>query len=291
MNQHLATIHLHGPLGERFGERHQFAVATPIEAVQALDANYPGFLAAFAQHKHYALYADGHWRDGDEAAGQPFSRELHICPMIEGRAFLGAALVGALFPAIAGTAMATIIGGVLFAGLLLGLSFLLTPKVPKTEMDEKDENYAFTGPENVTGQGAAVPLVYGRVHAGSVVVSAGLDLGTDLAATTPTPAPVPGGASTAVEPGLSPPPGGWPPIVNDSKGRPGPQGWRLVGTTNVMSNPQEAFLTGGSFWKQVDLWQHPTATTYFYNRVRGFYSSTLRGEQPNEPDYQPGGHR
>lgn len=292
MNEPLATVHLHGPLADRFGARHQFAVRTPSEAVAALDANYPGFVSAFAKHQRYALYVDGEWRDGEAAATAPFAREVHFCPMIEGRAFIGAALVGALFPAIAGTAMATILGGLLFAGLLLGLSFLLTPKVPKPEDTQKDENYAFTGPENVTGQGAAVPLIYGRVYAGSVVISAGLDLGTDQAVTVPDDPGVPPPPTTGIPPGVPAPPGGWPPIVNDRWGRPGPQGWRMIGTTYAIARKEDAQTIADLMPKKVDLWQHPTAKSYYWTRIRGFYYSLGgdAGQWPRESEYERGGH-
>ena len=134
MSEQLATIHLHGPLAEQFGDA---------ASVRRLDADrggarrstptIPASSPPSPSMNATALYADGDWRDGDAAASMPFSRELHLCPMIEGRALLGALLVGALFPAIAGTVAATIIGGVLFAGLMIGLSFLLAPKVAEAE--------------------------------------------------------------------------------------------------------------------------------------------------------------
>lgn len=269
-----AAVYLHGPLGRRFGERHAFAVKTPTEAIAALDANYPGFVAAFAEHEHYCIYADGDWREGAEAALLPFAREVHLCPVIEGRAFLGAALVGAIFPAIAETATASLIGGVLFAGLLIGVSFLLAPKVKTPDDTVKDENYAFTGPENVTGQGATVPLIYGRVHAGSVVVSAGLDLGTDLAATVPVaaaPTPANPNETGAV------PPGGYPPIATDTYGQ-HPAGWILAGTTMVTS--------GNQFVKNVQIWQSPSSPTYFWDYVRGYYHGG--GQFAVDSDYTAG---
>lgn len=279
MTETLAQIYLHGPLAERFGERHTFAVRTPVEAVSALDANYPGFLAAFAKHERYGLFVDGDWRDGDAAASLPFSRELHFCPIIEGRAFVGAALVTAVTGGfITGTA-ATIIGGVLVAGLMIGLSFLLTPKIPKQEDDQRDENYAFTGPENVTGQGVTVPLIYGRVHAGTVVVSAGLDLGTDLAPA-PMAAPAQTPPSSAVEAGLAPPPGGWPPIIDDSQNRPHPQGWRLVTQINAFVTVMNIAL----------VWQHPTIGRYVWSRVRGFYSMRA-SDWPDKNDWQEASER
>ena len=154
---------------------------TPHEAVRALDANFPGFIRDFAAHKIYHVLADGDWREGDEAAIMPVSRELHLVPQIEGRFELAGLLIAALFPALAtttflGISAATLIGGALFLGVMVGLSFLFRPKTPDKADEKRNEGFAFTGPENVVTQGAAVPLVYGQVHCGSVVVSAGLEV-------------------------------------------------------------------------------------------------------------------
>ena len=170
------AIHLYGPLADKYGPLHRLAVMTPHEAVRALDANFPGFIRDFAAHRIYHVLADGDWRDGDFAATAPVSRELHLVPQIEGRVFLATLLVGALVPSLAGTVAASVIGGALFLGVMVGLSFLFRPKTPEQKSDERNEGFAFTGPENVVTQGAPVPQAYGRVHCGSVVVSAGLEV-------------------------------------------------------------------------------------------------------------------
>lgn len=178
----MIRVVLHGPIADRFPAEHTFAVRTPREAVAALNANYPGFWQEFARHDRWHIVADDDLRDGDGAAFMPVSRELHFYPMVEGNSFLIAPLVTAAFGAfgvtVTGTA-ATIIGGLLFAGLMVGLSFLIRPTKPKDDpADDKasTESFAFTGPENVTDQGVAVPIIYGRVMAGSVVISAGLEV-------------------------------------------------------------------------------------------------------------------
>lgn len=189
MNRKLIAIHLHGPLGERFGALHHFAVGSPQEAVRALDANYPGFIPAFLEHGEYGLMVDGDWRGGDDAPQLPASKEIHIVPHVAGNTPLVVIALG--FIGITGTA-ATIIGSLLVAGLMIGVSLLFRPKPPgKKDPDEKDaDSFIFSGPENVTGQGVAVPLIYGRVFAGSVVVSAGQDT-VDTHTTPPAPAAAP----------------------------------------------------------------------------------------------------
>jgi predicted phage tail protein len=285
----MVGVHLYGPLATKYGHRHEFLISSPREAVHALDANFPGFLADFARCERYLIIADDDPREGEFAATAPASHDIHLCPQVEGGAFLGAALVGALFPAIAGTTTATIIGGVLFAGLMLGVSLLFSPK-PETKVSDdtaKDENYSFSGPENVTIQGVAVPLVYGRVHCGSVVVSAGLEIGELATASVSAPQPVaPTNPQRGVEAGLPAPQGGWPQIVN-LQGYPnqppvwGPQGWvnSQVTTTTYGNPPVQKLLR---IWTPKD---NPRLAGdgsgrrfyYAYNEIRGYYHLTSTG--------------
>src|SRR6478609_6506846 len=98
----MIKVFLHGPLGDQFGREHAFWVHSPREAVRALDANKPGFRAAFLAHRRYGIYADGEWRDGRQmpaemACTAPLVREVHFAPEIDGAAFLllpGLAAIG-----------------------------------------------------------------------------------------------------------------------------------------------------------------------------------------------------
>lgn len=172
----MRTVYLHGILGERYGREHHFALSNPREAVSALSANFPGFRADFFQFPMYGVVADDDCRhpgNCPDVGEFPFSRDLHLVPMIEGR--LGALLTPLLIPIVGATA-ASLISGALTIGLLFGISLLLAPKPPEEDDGERDENYIFTGPENVVAQGVAVPLIYGRCYVGSVVISSMLDV-------------------------------------------------------------------------------------------------------------------
>lgn len=187
MRNNLVDVRLHGPLATQYGAEHRFAISSPREAIEALDANFPGFRRDFLAVGHYGLLVDGDWRDEtncQDVANSPISRELDICPIIEGRIFAPIVAAVTAVTGITGIA-ATLIGGVITLGLLVGASLLLSPKPKKTDRDEtKNENYIFSGPENVTEQGVPVPLVYGRCFVGSVVVSAGLEVSENLGTTT-----------------------------------------------------------------------------------------------------------
>ncbi|MDX0609409.1 MULTISPECIES: tail assembly protein [Sinorhizobium] len=184
----MIDVRLHGVLAERYGPEHQFAINSPREAIAALEANYPGFRRDFLAVKNYALICDGDWRDEEncpDVANAPVAKEIDICPVIEGRidpvSWIAAGITAISGGAITGVA-ATVIAGGITLGLLLGASLLLSPKPKRPTGDDgnKNENYIFSGPENVTEQGVAVPLIYGRCFVGSVVISAGLEVADDV---------------------------------------------------------------------------------------------------------------
>jgi len=72
--------------------------------------------------------------------------------------------------------------GVVGAGLILiGVAQMISPTPKPPGLREQNdairlESNAFSGIVNATRQGVAVPIAYGRVFAGSVVLSAGLDV-------------------------------------------------------------------------------------------------------------------
>lgn len=228
MNQDLAinTIHLHGALGDEFGGPFTLAVATPIEAVNALCRLLPGF--------QERLNEDGVYRviRGSEQAGMDLGQdeldirlpgEMHLVPVpagagggsngtvktIAGVALValaaymtfgvGAAGVGTFFGASSATAAGvgtSIIGFTASMGLSLvmtGVSMMLSPQ-PRAGNTGADPNssYLFYGNMNVVDQGVPVPLVFGRTRTGSIIVSSGLDVDEAppiQAPTTPDPPP------------------------------------------------------------------------------------------------------
>lgn len=172
----LKTVYLHGVLGEKYGHEHRFVLNNPREAISALQANFPTFRADYFKFPFYGVICDGENRHPDNCKDvglSPFSKEIHLVPMIEGR-FTGIIIAGLAALNITGT-FATLLAGVIQVGLLFGISLLLAPKPPDTDQ-KKDDNYLFSGPENTTSQGAPVPLIYGRCFVGSVVGSAGVDV-------------------------------------------------------------------------------------------------------------------
>lgn len=187
----LRRIKLYGPLAKFIGQRVLMAdVATAAEAVRFLVANWPDVERHMGDH-HYRISVGG---DDLEAGAQPDQLhypvgrgEIKIIPVVAGagaaaRIIAGVALVAASF-LIPGSAVVLGIGvkaltatiGVSLA--LGGVAQLLTP-VPQTQKDESDprKSFSFSGIQNVSRPGVPVPIIYGEVLVGSVVISAGIDI-------------------------------------------------------------------------------------------------------------------
>ena len=115
--------------------------------------------------------------------------EIRIIPVVSGAWFWVAAAffgAGAAATAIGGTVLAAI-GGVLTAiGTSMAISGVTNMLFPQQQpnvgdvdsgLSETDAriNYSFSGIQNVSRSGVCIPLIYGEVFTGSIVVSSGTD--------------------------------------------------------------------------------------------------------------------
>jgi len=145
----------------------------------------------------------GDYEVGEDELGHPIGQsDLHIVPVIAGaggttRKILGgAALIGGAFlftplsigsffsPIVAPGSFAAASGltkavvGIGSALALSGVSDLLFPlPKPKDFSSEQDPrlSFQFSGIQNTSRAGTPVPIVYGEIFTGSVVISAGVD--------------------------------------------------------------------------------------------------------------------
>ena len=193
MSEKLRTIKLYGTLGKRFGRVHQFVCNDAAGAVRALRAMIPGFHQFLSESKDkglgYAVFL-GKENINEEGLTYPAGEEdIRIAPVILGSGrgglfsiILGAALIGASFipglnTAVWAGASATwsSVSFVLGAALALGGVAQLMTRQPQgltgVESPDNGASYNFNGPVNVTAQGNPIPMVYGEVFTGSVVIS------------------------------------------------------------------------------------------------------------------------
>jgi len=199
----LRQIYLYGHLADRFGERPtEVDITTPVEAVRALTALYPGFRDELRRGAYHVLikHGDKYFDIGEDQLALQLgqSSEVHIAPAVEGakrggallKIVLGVALVaGAFFMAPAAAAggfgaaafgvggMGITYGQIAMIGIGLavaGVSQLLAPQA-KTPEEKKDTSSFIIAPsENTVQQGVSVPMVIGRYMVGSVVMSVGI---------------------------------------------------------------------------------------------------------------------
>ncbi|NYZ17205.1 hypothetical protein HL658_32065 [Azospirillum sp. RWY-5-1] len=208
----MANVFLYGALRREFGASFDLYVESPVEALRALEANFPGRFLKHIREGHYRVIR------GDRRTGLDLDLEmleiglgtkaLHIVPVVGGagrkggaKVILGVALMavaigasGAMTPLLAGDL--TGVGAALGKGFIswstvaqFGLTMSLTgvaqlmspqPKAPASlEPADRRPSFLFEGAVNTQEQGGTVPLIYGRVKTGSVVVSAGIETEQD----------------------------------------------------------------------------------------------------------------
>lgn len=191
----LRKLKLYGELAEFIGHKEfEVKVNSISQAVSFLVCNFPKSEAYIAERSYKVLVGD--YEVGEDELGHPIGQsDLHFVPVIAGagggtrKILLGAALIGGAFllgPAGFMTASKLTTGVVLaksaaYVGASLALSGvgdLLTP-TPKTPdfSSEQDPriSFKFSGIQNTSRAGTPVPIVYGEIFTGSVVISAGVD--------------------------------------------------------------------------------------------------------------------
>jgi len=195
----LRKIKLYGELAEFVGHK-EFEVKadTLAHAVSFLVNNFEG-IDRFMNPKYYQVKVGNYAVDESELSHPIGQEDIHFVPVITGagrgfgKILLGAALIGLSFLPIGtsaglGVAFSKGLAKVGFiqkglAGLgaalvLSGVSDMLFP-LPKIEDFESEENpklsFSFGGTQQTGRAGTPVPLVYGEIFTGSVVISGGID--------------------------------------------------------------------------------------------------------------------
>ena len=227
----MINVRLYGHLGKLFGRLHTLSIKTPVEAVRAMQANFPGFRKALQDNRiaGYKIIIDTKDRSNTESLIRPANNEIKIVPIVKGagnnngltQIILAIVIVvvaiympeivkamgdsgaaggtagggggAATGTTVAGTSTSTsnaLLSAKTIASLqsamysmaaslaMSGISAMLY-KAPQnnlqtaSEVEQKKGSY-FNGPINMSTQGSPVPLAYGKVITGSVIVHAGV---------------------------------------------------------------------------------------------------------------------
>ena len=198
----LTTIKVYGSLAKFLGQRvFHAAVDTPLEAVSFLRANFEGLAAHMADYDYKVLTGTLELQAGSNPEQLQYpvgmGEAISIVPVVGGAGgrgtgaiLAGVALVAAslLIPAgtpifgkaITGKVLTSI--GLAGGGLILsGVAQMLTPvpDLSDSDLDPASNPLSFSGIQNVSRQGVAVPVVYGETLVGSVVISSGINTQDD----------------------------------------------------------------------------------------------------------------
>jgi predicted phage tail protein len=193
----MRTIRVYGRLARFLGRRAFLAeVSSAAEAVRFLLANFPQVERHMAD-QHYRVSVGDRAVDADHLHEPAGGSDIAIVPVIGGagavgRIVAGVALVALSFIPGIGALGVALMQGVGASLALGGVAQLLTPvprmagpgastsagiaKSARADDNDPRKNYSFSGIQNTSRQGVPVPVIYGEVIVGSVVISAGIDV-------------------------------------------------------------------------------------------------------------------
>jgi len=198
----LRKLKLYGQLAEFIGHKEfEIKVNSVSQAVSFLIHNFPE-VERFMGPKYYQVKVGSYDIDENELSYPVGQEDIHFIPAISGagrgsgKILLGAALIGGAFlftPLTMGSFFSPIVAPGSFAAampltkaaigigaalVLSGVSDMLFP-LPEPQKFNSEEDpqlsFNFSGVQNTSRAGTPVPIVYGEIITGSVVISAAVD--------------------------------------------------------------------------------------------------------------------
>lgn len=180
----MVNVRFYGAL-KQFGTAFELDAETPAECIKALTSQIPK-LREFIQQGLFTVrigreYLDNRYLEKGLFYKLKAGMTVHITPVLKGskkaglfQTILGAALivVGAITYAYGGQALISAGLGLMISGVAQMLT--KQPSMSNQNEAEKKQSTAFSNRANMTAQGRMVPLAYGRILTGSMVISQGV---------------------------------------------------------------------------------------------------------------------
>jgi len=205
----LRKLKLYGELARFVGHKEfEIKVHSLPQAISFLVNNFPE-VEKYMNPKYYQVKIGNYTIDKNEINDPIGEQDIHIIPVIAGaggnvgRFLVGGLLIGAsfFFPGaglfgttsfagvsaagatgagvVAGSVLGTAIGtglSAIGAGLILqGVGDMLYPTQDVEFEDNPQISFNFSGTQNTARAGTPVPIVYGEIFTGSVVISGAVD--------------------------------------------------------------------------------------------------------------------
>ena len=197
----LRKIKLYGELAKFVGHKEfEVQVDTVGKAVSFLIHNFSG-IESYMSPKYYQVKVGNYDIDESELTYPIGQEDIHFIPVISGAGGVGKFLVGAVLIGIAiaapgagflaqgslgfgstaaagGFSLAATLGNIGIGLVLMGVSEMLFPLPKPQDFNSEGDpqlSFNFSGVQNTSRAGTPVPIVYGEIITGSVVISAGID--------------------------------------------------------------------------------------------------------------------
>ena len=190
----LKKIKVYGKLRQFLGKSYfMAAVKSPQQAMSFLIANFEGV----QKHMNDQIYKVkmGGRVISEEYLSITGQGDIQIIPIATGSIpiIIGAGAIGAGAAVTAGTTFlgasflaTTVFGGALTtvgtSMLIGGITDLLAPQNPIPDVSSVSDidpsirgSYSFSGIQNVSSSGVPIPILYGYVYSGSIIISSGTD--------------------------------------------------------------------------------------------------------------------
>lgn len=189
----MVNVRFYGSL-KQFGSEFRLDCQTTAEVIHALTSQIPK-LRQFIQQGLFTVrvgrdYFDNRYLEKGLSQKLKDDATVHFTPTLKGSkrgglfgVITGVALIagslalGPLGFSVIGANAAWMVGG-LGASLLLGGVAQMLTKMPEMKLGsekEKKQSTSFTNLSNMAAQGRIVPLAYGRIRVGSLIISQGIE--------------------------------------------------------------------------------------------------------------------
>lgn len=189
----MVNVRFYGSL-KQFGSEFRLDCKTPAEVVQALTSQIPK-LRQFIQQGLFTVrvgrdYFDNRYLEHGLNQKLKDDATVHFTPTLKGSkrgglfgVIAGVALIATAFAlgplgfSVIGANAAWMVGGVGASMLLGGVAQMLTkmPSMSTGKDAEKKQSTSFSNLSNMAAQGRPMPIAYGRIRVGSLIISQGVE--------------------------------------------------------------------------------------------------------------------
>ena len=189
----MVNVRFYGSL-KQFGTEFRLDCKTPAEVVQALTSQIPK-LRQFIQQGLFTVRVGRNYLDNrhlEQGLNQRLNDDstVHFTPTLKGSKrgglfgviagaaiIAGAFVLGPLGLGIIGSNAALLAGGIGASLLLGGVAQMLTkmPEMKAGKEKERVQSTSFSNLSNMAAQGKPMPLAYGLIRVGSLIISQGVE--------------------------------------------------------------------------------------------------------------------